>query len=297
MPLPLPLFSLVYFTVSELLEVHRKLAISDMLKKKEKEEAAKAKKAERERLKKEKKEKEEQKKKAEAGEEDVVELGSDGFDVDAALAAKPAAGASPDPSPSAAAPTTEEKKEKDGEKEGEEEEEDDTPPPPGNGGTVEGKYVWTQTLQEVALQIDVPKGTRGRDVTVSLKKNSFKVQLKGQEPICDGKWHAAIIVDDSFWTIEDGERIVVNIQKFNQMEWWKCPMVGDPEINTQKVQPENSKLADLDGDTRQTVEKMMFDQRAKAMGTPTSDEQKKAEILERFKMQHPEMDFSNAKMS
>jgi hypothetical protein len=56
---------------------------------------------------------------------------------------------------------------------------------------------------------------------------------------------------------EDGKSLNILLTKHNQMEWWKSVIKGDPEVDTQKVEPESSKLSDLDPETRQTVEKMM----------------------------------------
>mmetsp|Transcript_22285 Transcript_22285/g.37534 ORF Transcript_22285/g.37534 Transcript_22285/m.37534 type:complete len:222 (-) Transcript_22285:308-973(-) len=176
-----------------------------------------------------------------------------------------------------------------------EEEEDKTPPPPGNGGKTD-KYVWTQQLADLSVNIPMPAGTKSKMLDVQLTNVGLKVGIKGQPYMIDGEFYNRIIVDDSFWTFEDGE-VVISIQKDNKMEWWKCAIKGDPEINTQKVQPENSKLSDLDGETRQTVEKMMYDQRQKAMGLPSSEEQKKQDMLKKFMDAHPEMDFSKAKFS
>ncbi|MGK3745475.1 MAG: hypothetical protein ACI90V_012336 [Bacillariaceae sp.] len=161
----------------------------------------------------------------------------------------------------------EKKKEKgDGDGDGDGEDENDGPPPAGNGGTVPDKYVWTQTLAECIVTIPVPENTRGRDVQVTMSRSHLKVSLKNKQPqllIVDDDFTKPIICDDSFWTIEDGNRLVINIQKLNQMEWWNSICKSDPIINVRQIRPENSNLGDLDGETRKTVEKMMFDQRQK----------------------------------
>jgi len=169
-------------------------------------------------------------------------------------------------------------------------------PNDGNGFDHE-KYSWTQTLQEVTVQIKIPEGTKSRAVTCDIKSKTLKAGLKGQPPILTGEFYNPVKPDDCFWSLEDnGSVLSILLTKHNQMEWWKCVVKGEPEINTQKVEPANSKLEDLDPETRQTVEKMMYDQRQKAMNLPTSDEQNKADILKKFMAQHPEMDFSKAKI-
>ncbi len=64
-----------------------------------------------------------------------------------------------------------------------------------------------------------------------------------------GDWDKPIQTKDFYWTIEDGT-LVLTFSKSNQMEWWSRLVSGEPEINTRKIVPENSKLEDLDGETR-----------------------------------------------
>ncbi|KAJ3172637.1 hypothetical protein HDU88_005967 [Geranomyces variabilis] len=156
-------------------------------------------------------------------------------------------------------------------------------------------YRWRQTLNDVDVEIPLPAGTRGRDLNVKITRNAIVAGLKSQPPILEGALPAAVRPDDCTWLL-DGSELVLHLEKVNASEWWKHVVVGAPEIDTTKIVPENSKLSDLDGETRGMVEKMMFDQQQKQMGKPTSDEQKKMEMLKKFQEAHPEMDFSQAKM-
>ncbi|KAJ9104994.1 hypothetical protein QFC20_004435 [Naganishia adeliensis] len=163
-------------------------------------------------------------------------------------------------------------------------------------------YKWTQDLNTATVTLTLPSGTRARDLTVVIKKKSLKVgsnhaglvRIKSQsEPILEGELFAEIKEEDSTWSIDDGI-LYIELDKLSSRtstpQWWPHILTHHPRIDTRKLAPENSKLSDLDGETRGMVEKMM------QMGKPTSDEQRKHDMLEKFKKAHPEMDFSNAKV-
>ena len=157
-------------------------------------------------------------------------------------------------------------------------------------------YSWTQSLNEAIISIPVPAGTKGKMCDVQITRSHLRVGIKGAETtILNGDLPFPVKTDESFWNLVDGKLLEITLAKVDSMQWWKAVVVGEPEIDASSVEPESSKLSDLDGEMRATVEKMMFDQRQKALGLPTSEESAKQEAYKKFMEAHPEMDFSDAK--
>lgn len=167
-----------------------------------------------------------------------------------------------------------------------------------------------------------------------LRPSLPQIGLRGASPLVDAALTHRIKVDDSYWTLDkaatgDTKMLTLYLTKFADMEWWDAIAKGEPRIDISKVRagrarargeevvtggapshnhtptpatplqinPENSRLSDLDGETRKTVEKMMFDQAQKSRGLPSSDELSRQALMSKFMEAHPEMDFSKAKFS
>lgn len=160
------------------------------------------------------------------------------------------------------------------------------PPPPayltapsaGNGSKT-SRYTWTQTLSDITLSIPLPPGTRGRDVRVTFTATTLTVATTtggdgGGTTLLDDALHAPVKADDGMWQVDaDAGTLEVYLEKVDGASWWPRAVVGEPEVDLGRVAPENSKLSDLDGETRALVEKMMVDQRRRAAGLPTTDQQ------------------------
>ncbi|MCQ2821518.1 MAG: NudC domain-containing protein [archaeon] len=166
-------------------------------------------------------------------------------------------------------------------------------------GSDKEKYSWGQMdIKEITITVPVPNGTRGKDMDIKYDNTHLHCAIKGQEPIIDGELFAPMKSDSFVWTLEevrDKKVLVMTFEKAAQ-SWWENVLKNDSNpVDTRKVQPEASKISDIDDpELKAQVEKMMFDTRQKAMGKPTSDILQKAPQIEEFMRQHPEMDFSKA---
>ncbi|CAM9818227.1 unnamed protein product [Scytosiphon promiscuus] len=189
--------------------------------------------------------------------------------------------------------------------------------PIGNGG-VTPRYYWTQTVKEATVYVDVPPGTRSKDVSCTIKPRRLRLEVKGAgkaaaaavtaaaraqgqagveavpadglnsdrcdddgDLIFDGELPSTVSREDSMWSLSDGKTVVISFEKTTK-SWWKSVVEGDPEIDTSQVDS-TTKISEYDGETQGAIRKIMFDQRQKSVGLPTSDELNADALLERAK--------------
>lgn len=83
--------------------------------------------------------------------------------------------------------------------------------------------------------VQVSSTTRGRDLVVNIASKSLTVALKtsDHEVLLEGELEEAINVEDSCWTLDDGQITIVLEKRVKT--WWKHVIIGHPEIDTSKV--------------------------------------------------------------
>jgi hypothetical protein len=111
--------------------------------------------------------------------------------------------------------------------------------PVGNGGSTK-RYIWTQTINETSVLVAVPVGTKGKDLSVSLKLSSITVRMKKavegeDEPrtLLEGDSAENIRIDESTWSLEGGV-LLWTLDKL-KMTWWDTVLIGDEKIDTTLV--------------------------------------------------------------
>ncbi|KAL0488299.1 hypothetical protein AKO1_015472 [Acrasis kona] len=164
---------------------------------------------------------------------------------------------------------------------------------PVQGGGKGPNYSWTQEIGTVMITVPVPEGTKGKMVDIKFEKTHLTVILKSdpQNPLIKGDLFADVKVGDCYWQIEDQKEVLLHLQK-NSGIWWRSPIKGHPEVDTDVIEPPQVSMSELGGEMRESVEKMLWDQNAKATGGMTTEDRMREANIRKLQAMHPGVDFS-----
>ena len=88
------------------------------------------------------------------------------------------------------------------------------------GGDSDG-YSWSQTDDEVELSVDVPEGTKSRDVKVTFKPGALIVKVGLMETVSLPALYRKVRTDECTWTFEGGAKakVIVTLAKVDEQVW------------------------------------------------------------------------------
>ena len=95
-----------------------------------------------------------------------------------------------------------------------------------------GLFSWGKFQQDkettLLVYVDLPEGTRGRQVQVTFLSRSLKIVALGKE-IKSGALYGPIVVDESTWEIADG-KLLPTLQK-EAGGWWDRVWEADAPVD------------------------------------------------------------------
>jgi hypothetical protein len=126
-------------------------------------------------------------------------------------------------------------------------------------GAKTSKYNWSQGIRNVDVQIKLPEGIcKAKQLKVKMQPKKIHVSVNGQdEALFEGELCEKIIVDDSFWNIDDHLYLNLNFEKAIE-SIWKCVLLGDDEIDPKTVD-NSKKVEEFDIETQGHLRKVLYE--------------------------------------
>jgi hypothetical protein len=139
-----------------------------------------------------------------------------------------------------------------------------------------GVFSWGKFQQDkaktVLVYVDVPEGTRGRQVQVTVLSRSLKVVALGKE-VKSGALVRPVVVDESTWEMCDG-KVLVTLEKQDE-GWWDCVWEQDAPLDISRFDALKDMVSGMTeeqhGSMRSMVSRMFGDNDPTSGRAPTLD--------------------------
>lgn len=155
--------------------------------------------------------------------------------------------------------------------------------PDSYNGAVRENYSWSQDYTDVEVRVFVPKSVvKGRQVTVNLQSSSVRVCIRDgaeQKTLMEGEFTHKINTEDSLWSLEPGNCVVLSLNKTSEV-WWNAVLKGETEIDINQINRERS-MASVDEEEHAVLDRLTFDYHQKLQGKPQSHELKVHDMLKK----------------
>ena len=87
-------------------------------------------------------------------------------------------------------------------------------------------------MAEVHVYIPIPLGAKKHAFDIKIQPKRLIVGLKGNPPYLDHALTNTVVADESFWTLNDGKELDIQLQKAASGEVWNAVFAGHAQINS-----------------------------------------------------------------